>query len=51
MRRLDGKVALVTAAGGYIAWATARLWVQEGAAVACLDKAEEKVRKTAEEIN
>ncbi len=51
MRRLDGKVALVTAAGGYIAGATARLWGQEGAAVACLDIAEENVRKTAEDIN
>ena len=35
MGRLDGKIAFVTAAGGAIAGATARLFGAEGAAVAC----------------
>ncbi len=50
MGLLDGKVAFVTAAGGNIAGATARLFAEEGAAVACADVAEEDVRKTAADI-
>jgi NAD(P)-dependent dehydrogenase (short-subunit alcohol dehydrogenase family) len=51
MGRLDGKVAFVTAAGGAIAGATARLFGAEGAAVACVDIVEENVQKTAADIN
>ena len=51
MRRLEGKVAFVTAAGGAIAGATARLFGAEGAAMACVDIAQENVEKTAADIN
>lgn len=51
MGRLDGKVAFVTAAGGAIAGATARLFGAEGAAVACVDIVAENVQKTAADIN
>lgn len=50
MGRLEGKVAFVTAAGGAIAGATARLFAAEGAAVACVDIVEENVKKTAADI-
>ena len=50
MGRLEGKVAFVTAAGGAIAGATARLFGLEGAAVACVDIVEENVNKTAADI-
>ncbi len=50
MGRLEGKIALVTAAGGAIAGATARLFGAEGAAVVCLDIIEENVRRTAQDI-
>tara|TARA_A100001037_G_C15152793_1_gene640650 strand:- start:1562 stop:2320 length:759 start_codon:yes stop_codon:yes gene_type:complete len=50
MGRLEGKVAFVTAAGGAIAGATARLFGSEGAAVACIDTVEENVNKTANDI-
>jgi len=50
MGLLDGKVAMVTAAGGNIAGATARLFAAEGASVACLDIAGEDVKKTAADI-
>ncbi len=50
MGRLEGKVAFVTAAGGAIAGATARLFASEGAAVACVDIIEENVKKTASDI-
>lgn len=50
MGRLEGKVAFVTAAGGAIAGATARLFGSEGAAVACIDTVEENVNKTAHDI-
>jgi NAD(P)-dependent dehydrogenase (short-subunit alcohol dehydrogenase family) len=50
MGRLEGKVAFVTAAGGAIAGATARLFAAEGAAVACVDIVEENVEKTATDI-
>ena len=46
MGRLDGKVAFVTAAGGAIAGATARLFGAEGAAIACVDIVKENVEKT-----
>ena len=51
MGRLDGKVAFVTASGGAIAGATARLFGKEGAAVCCVDIVEENVKKTASDIN
>jgi NAD(P)-dependent dehydrogenase (short-subunit alcohol dehydrogenase family) len=50
MGRLEGKVAFVTAAGGAIAGATARLFAAEGAAVACIDIVEENVKQTAADI-
>ena len=50
MGRLDGKVAFVTAAGGAIAGATARLFGAEGAAVACVDIEEDTVNQTAADI-
>ena len=50
MGRLEGKVAFITAAGGAIAGATARLFGSEGAAVACIDTVEENVNKTANNI-
>ncbi len=50
MGRLEGKSAFVTAAGGGIAGATARLFAAEGAAVCCVDIAEEQVERTAAEI-
>ena len=51
MGRLDGKVAFVTASGGAIAGATARLFGKEGAAVCCVDIIEENVKQTASDIN
>lgn len=51
MGRLDGKVAFITAAGGAIAGATARLFGTEGAAVACVDIVQDNVEKTAGDIN
>ena len=51
MGRLEGKVAFVTAAGGAIAGATARLFGAEGAAVACVDIVQDNVEKTAADIN
>ena len=50
MGRLEGKVAFVTAAGGAIAGATARLFAAEGAAVACVEIVEANVKKTAADI-
>ena len=48
--KLDGKVAFITAAGGAIAGATARLFADEGARVWCVDIKAETVRKTAADI-
>ena len=50
MGRLEGKVAFITAAGGAIAGATARLFGAEGAAVACVDIVQENVERTAADI-
>lgn len=50
MGRLEGKVAFITAAGGAIAGATARLFGAEGAAVACVDIVQENVEETAADI-
>lgn len=50
MGALDGKAAIVTAAGGGIAGAIARRFGTEGAAVSCVDIVEETVAKTAGEI-
>jgi NAD(P)-dependent dehydrogenase (short-subunit alcohol dehydrogenase family) len=49
--RYVGKVALVTGAGSGIGRATARRLAAEGAAVACLDVAEDAVTDVASEIN
>ncbi len=51
MGMLDGKVAFVTAAGGALAGATARLFGAEGAAVACVDIVQENVEQTSADIN
>ena len=51
MGMLDGKAALVTAAGGGIAGAIARRFGAEGAAVCCVDVNEETVNQTATDIN
>ncbi len=51
MGMLDGKAALVTAAGGGIAGAIARRFGAEGAAVCCVDVNEETVNQTAADIN
>lgn len=50
MGMLEGKAALVTAAGGGIAGAIARRFGAEGAAVCCVDVVEETVNKTAADI-
>lgn len=51
MGRLEGKVAFITASGGAIAGATARLFGAEGAAVCCVDIVEENVNQAATDIN
>ena len=48
--RLDGRVAFVTAAGGAIAGAIARLFAAEGARVWCVDIREDTVVKTVNDI-
>ena len=50
MGRLDGKVALVTAAAGGIAGASARRFVAEGASVLVCDIDAEGAEKTAADI-
>jgi NAD(P)-dependent dehydrogenase (short-subunit alcohol dehydrogenase family) len=49
--RYKGQVAIVTGAGSGIGRATARRLAAEGAAVACLDLAEEAIEAVAAEIN
>ncbi|HEY1444736.1 MAG TPA: SDR family NAD(P)-dependent oxidoreductase [Acidimicrobiales bacterium] len=49
--RYKGQVAIVTGAGSGIGRATARRLAAEGAAVACLDLAEEAITAVAAEIN
>ena len=51
MGQINEKVAFITAAGGAIAGATARLFAKEGAAVCCIDILEKNVMETANDIN
>jgi NAD(P)-dependent dehydrogenase (short-subunit alcohol dehydrogenase family) len=51
MSRLDGKVALVTGAGGGIGSETSVLFASEGAAVVCVDIREEPANETAQIIS
>ena len=50
MKRLDGKIALITGAGSGIGAATARLCAREGACVALVDIRSEAVEETADTI-
>ena len=48
--RLDGKVAVITGAGGGIGAATARRFAKEGATVVCVDVAAQAGQQVADEI-
>ena len=50
MGMLDGRVSLVTAAGGGIAGAIARRFAGEGAKVCCVDINEDTVNQTVTDI-
>ena len=49
--QLDGRVAFVTAAGGAIAGAIARLFASEGARVWCVDIRDDAVARTVADID
>src|SRR5262249_62098020 len=51
MRRLDGKVAIVTGAGGGIGEATARLMAREGASVVVADIDRAEAERVAGELD
>jgi len=50
MRRLDGKVAFVTGAGGAIGSAISRRFAEEGASVVCTDIANDSAARTVKDI-
>ena len=51
MKRLDGKVAIITGAAAGIGEATARLFAEEGAKLALLDVVMEPLEKVVAELN
>ena len=50
MKRLDGKVAIVTGAGSGIGEATARLMAREGASVVIADLSREQAERVADDL-
>ena len=51
MKRLDGKVAIVTGATGGIGEATAKLFLSEGARVMLVGRSAEKLKETRGRLN